>query len=71
MRPQTQRRIDALHAEIARLVEMEKKYSRKKEPELNHLWRQVADTKIEVAAWSPNLKASMGVATLSFPRGSE
>lgn len=56
MRAATQRRIDALHVEIARLVKMEQAYHDKKHPDDNKLWRNVAHAQIEVAAWPPGMR---------------
>lgn len=56
MRPQTQRRIDALHAEIERLVQMEKNYRRRKNPGLNDLLRGIEEARIEVASWNPRMR---------------
>jgi hypothetical protein len=53
MRAFMQKRIDALHAEIERLVQIEKAWHRKHHPDDNTLWRHVAETKIEVEAWPP------------------
>jgi hypothetical protein len=53
MRSFVQKRIDALHAEIARLVKLEKDYHDRKHPEDNSMWRHVAHAQIEVAAWPP------------------
>lgn len=68
MRAQTQRRIDALHAEIARLVEMEKAYVRRTEPELTDLLLSVRENSISVAAWSPTMRANSVIATATFPK---
>jgi hypothetical protein len=56
MRPQTQRRIDALHAEIERLVQMEKDYHRRKQPGMSQLHRDIEEARIDVAAWSPRMR---------------
>ena len=51
-----QSKIDALHAEINRLVENEKKYWDKKNPDVNSLQRSIIHTSIEVRAWSPTMR---------------
>jgi len=56
MRTNTQRRIDALHAEIDRLVKMELAWARKKEPELNEFQFQFVAARIECAAWAPRVR---------------
>ena len=53
MRPFMQKRIDKLHAEIARIVATEKAWHDRKHPDENKLWRSVSHAQIEVAAWSP------------------
>ncbi|MGV8822966.1 hypothetical protein [Methylibium petroleiphilum] len=56
MRPSVQHQIDALHAQIAALVAEEKAHHRTTHPHLNFLWREVADSSIDVAAWPPELR---------------
>ena len=68
MRQSTQMKIDALHAEIADLVEAEKKHYDKENPADNDLWRHIAHTKIENQAHSPKMRALRIFATASFPR---
>ncbi len=62
MRPFMQKRIDALHAEIARLVGVEKAWSRKQHPgDRFSLFHQIEDAKIEVSAWSPRQRENAGI----------
>jgi hypothetical protein len=61
MRPKTQKKIDALHEEIRTLVEKEKAHFRKVHPEVTGIHLQIAETQIEVAAWSPGLKRSYSI----------
>lgn len=67
MRKTTQRKIDALHAQIAELIEREKRYHDRKNPGENSLWRHVSHTKIEMAAYSPGHRANMVEAVAAFP----
>lgn len=56
MRPFMQRKIDAMHAEIERLVAVEKAWHDKKNPDENKMWRHVSHARIEVAAWTPRMR---------------
>ena len=67
MRPQTQRRIDALHAEIERLIDMEKRYHVGKFPNENSLWRYVNETRLAMYRHCPNDRAQMVEAVAVFP----
>lgn len=67
MRPQTQKRIDALHAEIASLVQMEKDYMQRKQPLDSGLSRQVREAGIDVRAWPPRMREQSRYATATFP----
>ena len=69
MRPATQRKIDALHAQISRLIELEKRYHDKMNPEQNTLWRSISHTKIEMAKHCPEHRANMIEAVASFRPG--
>lgn len=60
MRPFMQKRIDSLHDEIARLIEVEKKWERKHNPQSNDLWRHVQDTRNEWFAHSPKWRDTLG-----------
>jgi hypothetical protein len=68
MRPETQRAIDALHAQIAALVEAEKAHHDAKHQGENWIFRQKAHTGIELAALPPQQREQMRYATASFPR---
>lgn len=59
IRPFMQRRIDALHAEIARLVQVEKAWNFRTFPEPSNTMRQVTACRIDVAAWEPNRKRNV------------
>ena len=56
IRPFMQRRIDTLHAEIARLVGVEKAYRDRAAPEKNALMLQIRDCRIDVSAMSPEMR---------------
>lgn len=56
MRPFMQRKIDALHAEIERLVAVEKAWHDKHHPDENKMWRQVEHAAIEVDAWPRRMR---------------
>jgi hypothetical protein len=62
-RPSTQKKIDALHAEITELVEAEKQFFTLKHPELNSFQLSICLCSIEVDGWSPSHKERLGVAT--------
>lgn len=67
MRATTQRKIDALHAQIAELIEREKRYRDRKNPDENSLWRTVAHAKIDMARHCPDHRANMREATALLP----
>lgn len=56
MRPQTEKRIEALHAEIARLIEMEKAWEQRTRPQANEFLQHIADTKNEWLRYPPDLR---------------
>lgn len=58
MRKATQKKIDSLHAEIARLIQMEKDYWDRKNPDANSLYQQIAHTQIEFGRHSPEIKST-------------
>lgn len=66
MRPATQRKIDALHAQISRLIELEKRYHDKMNPEQNTFGAQYHNIKIEMAKHCPEHRANMIEAVASF-----
>lgn len=68
MRNATAKRIDALHDEINRLIEMEKKYHAKKNPEENEFLRSVRETKFEYYRHPPQMRESMVYAAATFPK---
>lgn len=63
IRPSTQKKIDALHAEITELVEAEKQFFTLKHPDLNSFQLSICLCRIEVDGWSPDRKERLGVAT--------
>lgn len=71
MRPFMQRRIDALHAEIDRLKQVEKDYVRRKSPGLNEFQLGFKDAGIDVDAWHPTQRklARQDCATLRDSHG--
>jgi hypothetical protein len=68
MRQATQKKIDALHAQIAELVRKEKAWHDKHHPDENKPHRHISHTQIECKAWEPRLRES-GYAVLSMPGG--
>lgn len=66
-RQQTIRRIDALHADIARLIDTELRYLNRVDPLPNDLLRGIRSAGLQVLSWSPARRASMGTATASLP----
>jgi hypothetical protein len=69
MREATSKAIDALHAQIAELVEAEKRNFDAEHPNMNSLWRSISHTKIEFQAHSPQHRALMRVeAVATLPR---
>jgi len=67
IRPETQARVDELHARIGKLLAREKAYYDKQHPDDNELWRSIAHTRIDFAAYSPGHRSQMAWATASFP----
>ena len=67
MRPMTRKKIDALHAQIAELVESEKRYHDAKNPGQNRLRRSISHAQIEIVLHSPQHRANMVEATASLP----
>jgi len=55
-----QKRIDALHKEIARLIEVEKKWEHKNNPQANDFLQHINDTRNEWFAHSPQWRDRMG-----------
>lgn len=68
MRATTRAKIDACHAEIARLIEMEKAHHDETHPDENEFIKSINHCKIEYVANSPEHRAMMFEATASFPR---
>lgn len=68
IRPSTQKAIDKCHAEIKRLIEVERAWQKKNHPEAfaNSLWESISDASLEVASWNPEhrVNARMDAATL-------
>lgn len=67
MRKETQRKIDALHAEIKALVEAEKAHHDVKTPNANRVLRHIAHNRIDLAGRSPEDRSAMCVATMRAP----
>ncbi len=67
MRQETQEKIDALHRQIARLVEQEKSHHDAQTPSANPVLRAIAHNRIELAARSPSDRDQMRWAVASFP----
>lgn len=63
IRPQTLRKIDALHEEIEVLLKKEKLYYDKQNPNEGSLFRSVAHAKIDVARYCPMHRQLMSYAT--------
>jgi hypothetical protein len=59
MRPTTQRKIDALHAQIAELIAAEKRHHDKTHEGENALWRQVAHARLDMARHCPDDRENM------------
>lgn len=57
MRQQTLKRIDAAHAEIARLIEMEKAWEIRTQPQGNEFLQSIADCKNEFLRYPPDMRA--------------
>lgn len=68
MRAATRAKIDACHAEIERLVEMEKAHHDRTHPGENDLIKSINHCKIEFTAHSPQTRAASVMAVASFPR---
>jgi hypothetical protein len=66
MRPVTQQKIDELHAEIARLVELEREWLAHTQPATG-IRAQIRDARLACATWSPAMRAAMREATASLP----
>ncbi|HET8685868.1 MAG TPA: hypothetical protein VFM18_04305 [Methanosarcina sp.] len=56
MRKSTRKKIMELQTEIARLIELEKKYWDKKNPDAHSLHRQIAHTQIEFMIHAPRIR---------------
>lgn len=67
MRQSTQKKINALHNEIEKLIREEKEYHDCMNPEQDDLMRTIAHTKIEFQANSPSVKRNARYATASYP----
>jgi hypothetical protein len=66
MRQTTQRKIDALHAQIAELIDAEKRHHDKSHAGENDLWRHVAHTRLEMARHCPGDRENMRYAVAAF-----
>lgn len=66
MRPKTQRKIDALHAQIAKLITLEKLYHDSTHLGENKLWNHVAHTRIGRARFSPGDREQMRYAVAAL-----
>ena len=53
MRPQTERKIEALHQEIARLITLEKRHHDRTHPRESWVQKAINHTRIEYMAESP------------------
>jgi hypothetical protein len=67
LRAETRASIDALHAQIEALVAAEKAHHDATHPGEHSLHRQIAHTRIDVAARSPSDRSQMVWATASMP----
>lgn len=56
MRSMIQRRIEALHVEIARLIEVEKRWQHKRQPASNDFIRHINDARVEIFRYPPDLR---------------
>lgn len=66
MRPTAQRKIDALHAQIAELINAEKRHHDKTHPNENALWRHAEHTRLEMARHCPADREQMRVAVAAL-----
>lgn len=66
MRPTTQQKIDALHSQIAELIEAEKRHHNKTHAGENSLWRHVAHTRLEMARYCPKDRDNMRYAVAAL-----
>lgn len=57
MRNATRKRIEAAHAEIARLIEMEKAWELRTRPQANEFLQHIADCKNEWLRYPPDVRA--------------
>lgn len=60
MRPATLKRIEAAHAEIARLIEMEKAWELRTRPQGNEFLQSIADCKNEFLRYPPDMRSQLG-----------
>ena len=59
MRAATLKRIDAAHAEIQRLIEMEKAWELRTRPQGNEFLQSIADCKNEFLRYPPDMRRNM------------